>query len=84
MSEIRVYEQTVSEALQKDFPELVKDLQQTFNTANAQNRAGETINWLRYHYQGCPLIASLTRLTQLQTDIKNTRKSFLEKILAAD
>lgn len=83
LSEIRLFEQTVSEAFVNEFPDIVKDMQQTFNTADAQNRDGEQINWLVYHYQGFPLIASLTRLTQLQVDIKNIRQSFLEKILAA-
>lgn len=84
LSEIGLYEQTVSETFIDDFPDIVKEMQLVFKTVDVQNRAGEKINWLQYHYQGFPLIASITKLNQLQADIKYTRRTLLDKILTVD
>ncbi|THD68812.1 gliding motility protein GldM [Robertkochia marina] len=38
--------------------------------------------WLNYHYEGFPLIASLTKLTNLQSDIKTTQEDILSSMVA--
>src|SRR5690606_37737261 len=43
---------------------------------------GITKPWLEYHYQGYPLIASLTKLTQIQADVKNTESEILSAMLS--
>jgi gliding motility-associated protein GldM len=39
-------------------------------------------DWLDYHYRGFPLVASLTKLTQLQADVKTTESEVLSSMLA--
>jgi gliding motility-associated protein GldM len=52
-----------------------------FSTNDETNRGGKTIKWLDYHYKGFPLVASLTNLTQMQADIKNTEADIVADLL---
>lgn len=40
--------------------------------------------WLNYHYKGFPLVASLTKMTQLQADIKTTESEVMAKMLEGE
>ncbi|MFD2099675.1 gliding motility protein GldM [Flagellimonas iocasae] len=44
-------------------------------------RDGTRQDWINYHYEGFPLVASLTKLTQLQADIKTTEQEVLKNLL---
>ncbi len=41
----------------------------------------EMIPWLNDRYEGFPLVASLTNLTQMQADIKNTESDIVTDLL---
>ena len=40
-----------------------------------------TVKWLEYNYKGFPLVASLTKMTQFQADIKTTESEVLSTML---
>ena len=49
-----------------------------FSTASIKSKkAGATLSWLDYNYKGFPLIASITKLSQLQSDIKTTESDII-------
>jgi gliding motility-associated protein GldM len=52
-----------------------------FSTNDEINRDGKAIEWLDYRYKGFPLVASLTNLTQMQADIKNTEADIISSLL---
>ena len=56
-------------------------IQRRFNTDDQKNRDGKTIKWLDYRYKGFPLVASLTNITQMQADIKNTESDIVADLL---
>jgi len=56
-------------------------LAKRFSTEDETNRDGKTIKWLDYRYKGFPLVASLTNLTQMQADIKNTESDIVSNLL---
>ncbi|MBD0832835.1 type IX secretion system motor protein PorM/GldM [Aestuariibaculum sediminum] len=60
---------------------VIKDVKDKFNTDPVKNRDGIKIDWLDYHYKGFPLVASLTKMTQMQADIKTTESEMLSKML---
>ncbi len=62
-------------------PEIKASINQNFSTSPETNRDGKEIEWLNYNYEGFPLIASLTKLTQIQADIKTTKSELLSKML---
>ena len=47
-------------------------------------RDGTKQEWISYHYKDFPLIASLTKLTALQADIKSTEEEALKSMLAGE
>lgn len=62
-------------------PGVAESVKAKFNTAPVKNRDGLTIDWLDYHYKGFPMVASLTKLTQLQADVKTTESEVLGQML---
>ncbi len=47
-------------------------------------RDGSKQEWISYHYKDFPLIASLTKITALQADIKSTEEEALKSMLAGE
>ncbi len=62
--------------------DIKKSIQANFSTSEVTNRDGKKVNWLNYNYEGFPLVASLTKLTQIQADIKTTKSEVLQRMLA--
>lgn len=61
------------------FAPTIKD---RFSTAPVKNsKTGITVEWLNARYEGFPLVASLTNLTQMQADIKNTESDIVSALL---
>ena len=62
-------------------PNVAASVKAKFNTEKVTNRDGVKIEWLDYHYKGFPMVASLTKLTQLQADVKTTESEVLGQML---
>lgn len=62
-------------------PNVATSVKSKFATVPVKNRDGVSIDWLDYHYKGFPLVASLTKLTQLQADVKTTESEVLGTML---
>ena len=53
-----------------------------FSTEPVVNsKTGKTVKWLKARYEGFPLVASLTNLTQMQADVKNTESDIVSSLL---
>jgi len=65
-----------------DMKDISDDVKDKFSTEPVTNRDNNVIPWLDYHYKGFPLIASLTKMTQLQADVKTTQSEVLSSMLA--
>ncbi|OUR94362.1 gliding motility protein GldM [Flavobacteriales bacterium 34_180_T64] len=69
-------------ATNPDMAGIAKDVADKFATDPVKNRDNNTMRWLDYHYKGFPLVASLTKMTQLQADVKTTESEVLSSMLA--
>ena len=56
-------------------------LNDRFNTNTVIDSDGVKVPWLKYRYEGFPLVASLTNLTQMQADIRNTESDVVTNLL---
>ena len=65
-----------------DMSGIAEDVKKKFATEPVINRDNNKIDWLDYHYKGFPLVASLTKMTQLQADVKTTESEVLSSMLA--
>ena len=61
----------------------LSDLNQRFAYAeNVLNRDGKYVPYLNYHFEGFPLIASLSKLTKTQSDIRFLENKILENVIS--
>jgi gliding motility-associated protein GldM len=72
-------------ASEKGMDNIINDVKEKFNT-DPVKVSGEVKakDWLDYHYKGFPLVASLTKMTSLQSDIKTTESEVLSQMLAGE
>ena len=82
LSKIEIYREGMKASL-SDMPiDLKNKIDNNFGINPIQNRDGEYINWLLYHFKGFPLIASITKLTQMQSDVKYMQRELLQAIIS--
>jgi len=62
--------------------DIKNSISSNFSTDPVVRRDKKKIDWLNYNYEGFPLVASKTKLTSLQNDIKVTKSELLSKMLA--
>jgi gliding motility-associated protein GldM len=58
------------------FAKISEDVKKKFATDPVKRDAG-TVGWLDHNYKGFPLVASLTKMTQIQADVKTTESEVL-------
>lgn len=65
----------------KKYAGTVKELENKFNTADVKAHDGAMKKFLDYHYKGFPSIASLTKLSAMQNDVKTIEASVYSSAL---
>jgi gliding motility-associated protein GldM len=86
LNHMKTFREGVAEVLKGDstMTSVVEEVNAKFNTDPVKNRDNVEQDWLDYHYKGFPLVASLTKMTQLQADIKTTESEVLSTMLAGE
>jgi len=83
MKRINDYRTQVAAIVPKGIKESVKS---RFEVGDAngkvEKRDGTKQDWINYHYEGFPQVASLAKLTALQADVKATEEDALKTMLA--
>lgn len=63
----------------------MKKIENRFATTPIKSKnAGTTLPWLEYNYKGFPMIATITKLSQLQADIKTTESDIISGMFQSD
>lgn len=63
----------------------MKKIQSRFATTPVYSeKAGAKLDWIDYNYKGFPLIATITKLSQLQADIKATESDIMSGMFQTD
>ncbi|MBP6585812.1 MAG: gliding motility protein GldM, partial [Flavobacterium sp.] len=63
----------------------MKKIEKRFSTEPVKSKnAGTTLGWLEYNYKGFPLIATVTKFSQLQADIKTTESDIIAGMFQSD
>jgi len=82
LATINKYREDVKAAIGSGkYKSIVADLESKFNTEDVKNKDGITIPFLDYHYRGFPGIASLTKLSAMQSDAKAIESSVLNALI---
>ena len=81
LAKIVAFREGIQNVIGETYPGITADVQKKFSTDQVVNRDGIKVDWLDYHYKGFPLVASLTKMTQLQADIKTTESEVMSTML---
>ncbi|WP_439152851.1 gliding motility protein GldM [Winogradskyella sp.] len=74
VGKIEEYKKEIKEILGSDvkYQKAIERFENRFSLNKVENKDGKKIDWLNYHFQGFPAIASYTKLTAMQNDVKVT------------
>jgi gliding motility-associated protein GldM len=78
---IAKYRDGVESLLGSDYPAVSESIQEYFDTSDVKDGEGITKNWIDYGFVGFPAVASLTKLTVMQSDIRGAERNVLNAML---
>lgn len=79
-AKIEAYRDGVVALIGDQYPEIASDIKKEFNTSSVTVE-GVKKNWIEHNYVGFPMIATLTQLTAIQSDVKTSQSEILSKML---
>ncbi len=82
LAEIEKYRQGVSSIIGDNYPQIAAEVRSEFSTSEVKDSEGVNRPWLEYNFEGFPLIASLTKLTQMQADAKSAESDILSAMMS--
>ncbi|MEO1031634.1 MAG: gliding motility protein GldM [Bacteroidota bacterium] len=83
VARIQKYKDDIKEVLGTDvkYKIAVESFDKRFDLSKVENKDGKKIDWLNYHFQGFPAIASYTKMTAMQNDVKVTEANLINLFL---
>ena len=83
LNQMKVFREGVAEILKSNLSlqDISDDVIKKFSTNQVTDREGVVRDWIEYHYMGYPLVASLTKFTMLQADLKTIESELLSAML---
>ncbi len=83
MAKIQDYKTKIKEIIGDDvkYTKAIENFEKRFSTDAVPNKDGKKIDWLDYHFKGFPAIASYTKLTAMQNDVKVTEANMFNVFL---
>jgi gliding motility-associated protein GldM len=86
LEKIKNYPTQIKAIAGSKLPEVEVDkIEKRFATNPIKSKnAGATLQWIDYNYKGFPLIATVTKLTQLQADVKATESDVMASMFQSD
>ncbi len=80
---IEKYRNGITEQLGTDYPDVSEAVNEYFDTSEIPSEDGVTqpINWINHNFVGFPTVASLTKLTVMQSDIRGAERNILNAML---
>ncbi|MBQ4912905.1 gliding motility protein GldM [Maribacter sp. MMG018] len=84
MKRLTEYRDQVAAIVPASLKQSVIDRFETGNEEGKVKAKDGMQNWINYHYEGYPLVASLAKLTSLQADVKATEEAALKSMLEGE
>ena len=86
LSRLTNYRDKISTVLPENMSEIKGAVQTRFETGDKDGKVTRLrdkvkVDWINYHFEGYPLVASLTKVTQLQADVMSTEQEVLKGLL---
>ena len=87
LDHIDTYRNEMLALIGKDNPKLAEQIKTDFSTADVEEGPkGKKIkkNYISYHFVGFPMVSSITKMTQMQNDIKVVENELYSKLLTGN
>ncbi len=83
LAKINDYKKDIKDVLGTDvkYKKAIEQFEKRFSTDEVTTSEGIKKSWLNYHFQGFPAIASYTKLTAMQNDVKMTEANMFNLFL---
>ncbi|MDO5105048.1 gliding motility protein GldM [Capnocytophaga sp.] len=80
---IETYKKSIKEILGDDprYKPVIDKINREFSTADEKKTDGTTQKWLNYNFEGFPYVASLAKLSMMQSDIRTIEQDFYSAAL---
>ncbi len=79
------YRDGILEILGNDYPVITQNVNEQFGLADETPRGKKVkVNAVKFHFEGFPLVASKTKLTQIQSNIKTTENQILSTMMRGE
>ncbi len=83
-SQMESYKSGMIAALGEGYDDIKGELNSKFNTNKVTDREGIEREYMEYNYKGYPLIASKTKLTLLQNELRNIESAVMSKLVQGE
>lgn len=84
VSKVDEYRNQMIALIGENYPTIAEEVEHKFSTEKIKDREGVEKEWIYYNFVGFPLIASITKLTQMQNDIKTVENEVLSSMLQGE
>lgn len=75
-------DQTATLAEENGLSKLAADIRTKFNTDQVVTKDSGTQDWMNYNFEGFPLIAGITKLTNIQSNVKQVQADLLTSLVS--
>lgn len=82
LAAIEEYREGVAAIIGDNYSQIAAEVRREFSTSPVTDSEGIERPWLAYNFEGFPLIASVTKLTQMQGDAKAAENDILSAMLS--
>jgi gliding motility-associated protein GldM len=83
-AQMNQYKTDMITVLGSGYPAVKADLTVKFDTSEETDRDGIKVEYVQYNYKGYPLIASKTKLTLLQNEVRNIESDVMSQLLQGE
>lgn len=82
LNQIEKYREGVASLIAENYPQIAAEIRTEFSTDPEKDSEGVKREWLGYHFEGFPMIASITKFTQMQGDARSAENDILSTMLS--
>jgi len=75
-------EEAAELAIAGENPKLAEDIRAKFDTSPVKTKDAGTLDWMNYNFEGFPLIAGITKLTNIQANAKQVQTDLLNSMVS--
>jgi len=85
VSKINEYRDGMMAIMGSDYQDIQSEIGKKFSTDKVtRKKDGKKVDWLKYNFEGFPLIASRTKITQMQADVKTAQNDVLSLMMEGE